>query len=70
MGNDRMKSAKIGVKSENIEERCPKCGKMYIESLHCWPKMGKEREAICGNEEVTRGNLVMGKELMEASVVH
>jgi len=50
MGNDRMKSAKIGVKSENIEERCPKCGKMYIESLHCWPKMGKE--------------------LMEASVVH
>lgn len=57
-------------KEAKIEEKCPKCGKNYIDSLYCWPSLGSEEPARCVEDKIYLHKWVMGNDLTIPRVIH
>lgn len=65
-----VRSSNFDGKEAKIEEKCPKCGKNYIDSLYCWPSLGSEEPARCVTDSVYLNKFIPGSDLTIPKVVH
>ena len=61
---------KVIVRSIKFEERCPKCGSLYVSSLYCWPRIGLREAARCVKDKIYIHKFIPGDDLVVPRVVH